>query len=171
MVRTQRFKIKVKTLQLIDEVGTNLGVMQRETAEGLAAAKGLELVLVQQERGGTSAVYRMVTKKQLWENKKREKKARKKDARSVTKEISFTTNIEEHDLSVKVNHMREFLEKTYGVLLSVETRARREEEIARDRGRQRELLAKVAKELASVGTKSDERIVGRKLQCRFRSLV
>ena len=165
-------RIQVKTLHLIDEAGHSLGVMTRETAEGLAAAKGLELSLVQKERGDANAMYRMVSKKQLWDEKKKQKEMKRKDPRSITKEMSFTTNIAEHDLAVKLGHVREFLEKKHSVKLSiVEMRAWGEKERAHEKVRQKELMARVVKEVASVGMKAKENAVGRKLVCLFRAIV
>ena len=53
--------------------------------------------------------------------------AQKKGPRSVTKEITVSVKIAEHDLAVKVNRMREFLEKKHSVKLWVKTKVRRQE--------------------------------------------
>ena len=41
--------------------------------------------------------------------------------------ITVSVKIAEHDLAVKVNHMREFLEKKHSVKLWVKTKVRRQE--------------------------------------------
>ena len=110
-------RIRVDSLLLIDENGSNLGVMDRETALQLADSKGVQIVQVRKETPESEAVFRLVSRKQLWEDEKRKKEAQKKDPRSVTKEITVSVKIAEHDLVVKVNHIREFLEKKHSVKL------------------------------------------------------
>ena len=73
-----------------------------------------------------------------------------KDPRSVTKEITVSVKIAEHDLAVKVNHMREFLEKKHSVKLWVKTKVRRQEYLAAERKKQLKMLEEVAKSLEDV---------------------
>ena len=82
--------------------------MDHETAVRLADSKGVQIIQVWKETPELEAVFRLVSRKQLWERKK---ESPKKDPRSVTKEITVSVKIAEHDLAVKVNHMRNFLEK------------------------------------------------------------
>ena len=58
--------------------------------------------------------------------------------------------IAEHDLAVKVDHMREFLEKRHSVKLWVKTKVQREEHLAAERKKQLKMLEEVAKSLEDV---------------------
>ena len=162
----------MKTLQLIDEQGNNLGMMDTVTALQLASAKGLEIVQVKKESPDTNAVCKLVSKKQLWEDEKREKERKKKDPRNITKEITVSTTIGDHDLAVKVNHMRGFLQKTHNVKLCIQTRFRRGVDISAVREAQVAMLEKMEKELEGVGVKVGKEVLHRRrLVCSFKSLV
>ena len=97
--------------------------MDRETALQLADSKGVQIIQVRKETPESEAVFRLVSRKQLWEDEKRKKEAQRKDPRSVTKESTVSVKIAEHDLAVK---MREFLEKKHNVKPWVKTNVRRQ---------------------------------------------
>ena len=109
---------------------------------------------------------------QLWEEEKREKQVQRKDPRSVTKEITVSVKIAEHDLAVKVNHMREFLEKKHSVKLWVKTKVRRQEYLAAERKKQlQRMLEEVTKSLEGVAVRETEQNLHRnRLVCTFRPL-
>ena len=138
-------RIRVNSLLLIDENGSNLGVMDRETALQLADSKGLQIIQVRKETPESEAVFRLASRKQLWDDEKRKKQAQKKDPRNVTKEITVSVKIAEHDLAVKVSHMRKFLEKKHSVKLWVKIKVQRAEHLAAERKKQLRMLEKVAK--------------------------
>ena len=164
-------RIRVDSLLLIDENGSNLGVMDRETALQLADSKGVQIIQVRKETPESEAVFRLVSRKQLWEDEKRKKEAQRKDPRSVTKEITVSVKIAEHDLAVKVNHMREFLEKKHSVKLWVKTKVRRQEYLAAERKKQLKMLEGVAKSLEDVAVREAEQNHHRnRLVCTFRPL-
>ena len=98
-------------------------------------------------------------------------KYKKKDPRSVTKEITVSVKIAEHDLAVKVNHMREFLEKKHSVKLWVKTKVRRQEYLAAERKKQLKMLEEVAKSLEDVAVRHTKQNHHRnRLVCTFRPL-
>ena len=164
-------RIRVDSLLLIDENGSNLGVMDRETALQLADSKGVQIIQVRKETPESEAVFRLVSHKQLWEDEKRKKQVQRKDPRSVTKEITVSVKIAEHDLAVKVNHMREFLEKKHSVKLWVKTKVRRQEYLAAERKKQLRMLEEVAKSLEDVAVRETEQNLHRnRLVCTFRPL-
>ena len=79
--------------------------------------------------------------------------------------------IAEHDLAVKVDHMREFLEKKHSVKLLVKTKVRRAEHLATKRKKQLRMLEEVAKSLEDVGIREAEQNLHRnRLVCIFRPL-
>ena len=107
----------------------------------------------------------------MWEEERRKKQVQKKDLRSVTKEITVSVKIAEHDIAVKVNHIREFLEKKHSVKLWVKTRVRRQEYLAAERKKQLRLLEEVAKSLEDVVVRDTEQNLHRnRLVCTFRPL-
>ena len=145
----------------------------------LAEGKGLEVVLVKKETSDAKAIFKLVTRKQIWDDEKRRKEQNKKDPKSVMKEVSLTTNIGEHDLAVKVSHIREFLDKLHAVRVSVEVRRergppeqRRRKEDGSPRERQRELLDMISKAVEDIGKRGDGgNTQGNKLVCTFKSLL
>lgn len=167
-------QVKVKTLQLIDENGTNLGTMASGMAVRLADAKGLKLVQMRKETPDSTAVFKLFTTKELWGEQKREKQANRTDPRNITKEITISTQIAEHDLNVKMGHMREFLEKKHNVRVYIESRVRRldERQLSIVQKQQAEMLQMIEKKLEDVGMKAGKENVRRnKMVCTFRSLV
>ena len=103
--------------------------------------------------------------------KSAKKQVQRKDPRSVTKEITVSVKIAEHDLAVKVNHMWEFLEKKHSVKLWVKTKVRRQEYLATERKKQLRMLEDVAKSLEDVAVRQTEQNLHRnRLVCTFRPL-
>ena len=137
-LKKRRKKIAIpKTAQVIDEEGNNLGVMSSDIILKLAESKNLSLSEVRKPSEEVLAVYmyRLYTKKQRLEEDKKKKVANKKDPKNMTKDITITTRIGQHDLDVKISHMKKFLEKQHAVRMFVQTRytrgMREEEEAAR----------------------------------------
>ena len=166
--------LKAKLVRVIDENGSNLGEMNSTMAVQLADGRGLELILVQRETKDSVPTYKLVSKKQLWDANKRKKQQSKKDPRRVTKNISLTTSIGEHDLLTKLEHIKDFLNKLHSVRVTVESKKRRLDEAQRERekGEQRKMLAEIEKGLEGLGTKfSQETFFGNRLNCTFQSIV
>ena len=161
----------MKDFLLIDEAGHNLGVMARDTALQLAESKGFEIVQVRKETPEVKAVCKLVSKQQIWEEKKQQKQS-KKDPRNITKEVSISTSIAEHDLAVKVHQMKGFLEKQHNVKVSVEAKVRRGEPLPGEKEKQKELIGSMVKELKGVGIQvAPENFKRFRLVCTFKSLL
>jgi translation initiation factor IF-3 len=62
--------------------------------------------------------------KYLYDQKRKQKLAKKKTHRVDTKEIKLRPNIDPHDFGIKVKHAREFLEKGNKVKITVRYRPR-----------------------------------------------
>jgi translation initiation factor IF-3 len=60
----------------------------------------------------------------IYEQKKKEKDARKKQHTVVVKEIRMRPKTDDHDLEYKLNHAREFIEHKYKVKFTVQFRGR-----------------------------------------------
>lgn len=101
-------------------MGTQLGVMEKKDAYEMADARQLDLVLINGKT--TPPVFKIMdADKHRFEEQKREKaqKAKQREQIIVIKEIRLNPSIGEHDLTVKLNRMVEFLQKGNKVRVSV----------------------------------------------------
>ena len=116
-------KIRLKEVQVIDDQGQKLGVMNTKEAIDLAYEKNLDLVLV--APNANPAVCKMMNYgKYKFEQAKKEKEARKKQKTFELKEIRVTPNTEEHDFNFKVKNARKFLNEGCKVKITVRFRGR-----------------------------------------------
>lgn len=106
---------------VIADDGKNLGTMDAYVARQLAYDKGLDLVCVQPD--ARPPVCRIIDKGK-WEYEKKKKDRANRQHNVTTKEIRFSINIADHDLGIKVNHMRDMLGKGHPVKISVKMRGR-----------------------------------------------
>ena len=158
-------------MRLIDEQSTNLGVMNSEIAVKLAESKNLKLVEVQKPSPDSEAVYRLFTSKQQWEEAKKKKKSAKADPINTTKDITIFSRIGEHDLAVKLSHLRDFLERGHSARVFVQTKYRKGMSEVREREGRREMVGKIAAELEGLGEKVSEALHQRRgIVCLFRPL-
>ena len=173
-VKKRGRRIQAKTFQLIDEEGNSLGDMDRETALHIAEGKGLDIVEVRKESKDTTAICKLVSKRQLWEEGKRDREQAKKNPRNVTKEVKLSSNISEHDLAVKLAHCKEFLEKLHNVKITVEAKSKKLAGTPEEQKTQSELMDNIAKSLEGVGGKVSKEsfgVNGKMLVCTFKSTV
>jgi translation initiation factor IF-3 len=130
----------------VDDEGNQLGVVTVSEGIQKAAEKGLDLVEV--APNVDPPVCRIMDySKFKYEQKKKEKLAKKKQHVTHMKEIRFKPQIEEHDYQVKLKHIKEFLEEKDKVRVSLRFRGR--ENVHKELGR--ELLLRVASDVAALG--------------------
>ena len=168
--------IKEKEILVIDETGENLGILSADMAVQMARGRGLELTQVQKGNEGSNAVYKFVSKKQLYDEKKEQKQRTKKDPLNVMKTVQISTKIGEHDLDIKLNRIEQFLAKSHTVRVSIEGKFRRyfsDSEVAHEKKRRVELLKSVETKLTGLGSKVTKDGVpeGRNLRCDFRPVA
>ena len=138
--------IRAPSILVINTDSEQLGVMSSLKALQIAQDAGLDLVEIAPQ--ANPPVCRIMDYgKYKYEQRKREREERKKQKNYEMKEIRFRPSIEEHDFSVKVNHLRKFLETGHKTKITV--RFRRMELAHKERGT--EIMMKVAKELQEVG--------------------
>ena len=114
-------QIRITPLRVVDAGGGMVGILPREEALSLARQTGLDLVEVAPtERPPVCRI--MDYGKFKYQQKK--KSAKQKQHQVHIKEIRLRPKIGEHDLMVKVNHAREFLEHKQKVLINVMFRGR-----------------------------------------------
>ena len=116
-------EIRLKEVQLIDDVGQKLGVMETSKALDIAYEKNLDLVLVA-PNGNPPVCKIMNYGKYKFEQAKKEKEAKKKQKVLETKELRITPNTEEHDFNFKAKNARKFLEDGCKVKITVRFRGR-----------------------------------------------
>lgn len=81
-------------------------------AEALAKADEEELDLVEISPKADPPVCRIIDyKKFLYNQKKKEKEIKSKQAKVVVKEVRFGPNTDDHDFEFKLNHAKKFLEE------------------------------------------------------------
>lgn len=111
-------------MRLVDEDGKQLGIVPVDEAIERAAAKSLDLVEVSPDSDPPVCRIMDYTKFR-YDQKRKQKAARKKTVKVDIKEIKLRPNIDPHDFGIKLKQAREFLEK--GNKLKITVRYRRGE--------------------------------------------
>ncbi len=116
-------QIRDKELRIIDEDGTQLGIMSAKEAQSLATQKNLDLVKI--SPNANPPVCKILDYgKYRYDLQKKEKEAKKKQKQTQVKEIRLSTFIEEHDISVKAATAAKFLKDGDKVKVSLRFRGR-----------------------------------------------
>lgn len=115
--------IRAKELLVIGSDGSNYGVITR--GEALRKAQDLELDLVVVAPDAKPPVAKIMDyKKFRFEQKKKQKEAKRNQKVTVVKEVQLSPVIEKHDLETKANIARKFLEKDNRVKVTLRFRGR-----------------------------------------------
>ena len=140
-------RIRAREIRVIDEEGTQLGVMTPGDALALAEERGLDLVEV--APNGTPPVCRIMDYGKYRYQMKRKAHEAKKHQKSITvKEVKFRPNTDEHDYEFKKNHIIRFLNQGDKVKANVWFRGR--EIVHKEIGRA--LIQRLVEELEEIGT-------------------
>ena len=108
---------------MIDKKGEQVGVLSNDKALELAADSGLDLVEV--SPNAEPPVCKILDHgKHLFEQKKKNQGAKKKQKTIQVKEIKFRPVIEQGDYEVKVNRIKDFIEQGNKVKISLRYRGR-----------------------------------------------
>jgi len=141
-------QIRAKEVRLIDQDGKQIGIVPLQEALRIAEERGLDLVEI--VPNANPPVCKLLDYgKFLYELKKKEKEARKKQKEHSmeVKDMNLSLRIDEHDLRVKLKHMREFLED--GDKVRVRIRFRGRESAHPELGDK--LVSKIVEELSDCG--------------------
>ncbi len=115
--------IRTSTVRLIDEEGSQKGVMPTSEALGIAREIGLDLVEISPD--ANPPVCKLLDYgKYKFEQEKKNRESKRKQKQTKLKEIRMQPKIEKHDLAFKVKHIREFLEDGNKVKVTVRFRGR-----------------------------------------------
>lgn len=108
---------------MIDENGSQVGVIPTNQALEIATTRGLDLVEV--AANVRPPVCRIMDYgKFLYEQSKKIKVAKKKQHTVQLKEVRFRPKTEEHDYSFKLKHIKDFLTDGFKVKISIVFRGR-----------------------------------------------
>jgi len=116
-------QIRISPVRLIDDDGTQVGIVSIEEARNRAEEKGLDLVEVAPD-ARPPVVKLMDYGKFKYEQARAAREARKKQHHIQVKEVKFRPGIEEHDYEFKSRHARRFLEEGNKVKLTMMFRGR-----------------------------------------------
>jgi translation initiation factor IF-3 len=133
--------IRAKEVRVIDPEGKQIGIIPTKEALSAAAEYGLDLVEVS-PNANPPVCKIMDYGRYRYEQTKKKQEAKKKQTTFQVKEIKIRPKTGEHDLQVKLNHIKKFIEKKDKVKVSVLFRGR--EITLSQRGR--ELLDQIAEE-------------------------
>ena len=156
-------RIRAREVRVIDEEGTQLGVMPPQQALRFAEERGLDLVEV--APNGTPPVCRIMDYGKYRYQMKRKAHEAKKHQKSVTvKEVKFRPNTDEHDYEFKKNHIIRFLKQGNKVKANVWFRGR--EIVHKEIGRA--LIQRLIEEIEEIGEVEDQpRMERNNLICIF----
>ena len=116
-------EIRAKEVQLIDSTGDNKGVVDFQTAMGMAEAAGLDLVEISPNT--TPPVCKILDfGKYKFQAQKKAAEARKKQKVVEVKEIKLRPMIDDHDYDVKMRSMKRFFEEGDKVKITLRFRGR-----------------------------------------------
>jgi translation initiation factor IF-3 len=115
--------IRARQVRVIDPEGNQIGVIPIEQALAAAAEFGLDLVEVS-PNADPPVCKIMDYGRYRYEQTKKKHEAKKKQASFKLKEIKVRPKTGEHDLKVKVDHIKEFLSKKDKVKVTVMFRGR-----------------------------------------------
>ena len=120
--RTNQF-IQAAEVRLIDDKGEMLGVFPLEDARKRAAAVKLDLVEI--VPGAEPPVCKIMDYgKYKFEAQKKQHASKKKQKTVQLKEVKLRPNIDTHDLNIKINRAKKFLENGDKVKFSMRFRGR-----------------------------------------------
>jgi translation initiation factor IF-3 len=102
-------RIRVREVRVIDEDGTQLGIMPPPQALAIARQKGLDLVEI--AATAVPPVCRIMDfGRYQYQEQKRARSAKKHQKVILVKEIKFRPKVDEHDYQFKKKHIERFLE-------------------------------------------------------------
>ena len=116
-------EIRDKEIRLIGADGAQLGIMSAAEANDMAEEQGLDLVKI--SPNATPPVCKIMDySKFCYDQKKREKDARKNQKVVEIKEIRMSPSIDTNDLNTKIKNAQKFLKEGNRVKVSVRFRGR-----------------------------------------------
>lgn len=152
-------EIRVREVRVIDESGGQVGVLATDQARQLARDRGVDLVEIAPD--ASPPVCKMLDYGRfLYEQKKKQRKAKKKQHAQEIKEVWLRPLTDKHDVLTKVAHAREWLLDGDKVVFTVRFRGR--EMAHKDIGQQ--VLGTIKRELVDyIKIERDVRMEGNRM--------
>ncbi|XP_027444928.1 translation initiation factor IF-3, mitochondrial [Zalophus californianus] len=113
-------KIHERVIHVLDEAGNDLGNMHR--ADVIRLMNERDLRLVKRDSGVEPPQYQLLTGAQIHKEQLRLReleKARPKPGPTLTKELTFSSTIGQHDLDTKNKQIQQWIEKKYKVQITI----------------------------------------------------
>jgi len=150
-------QIRAREVRLIGSDGKQVGIVPLEDARRQAEAAELDLVEVAPD--ATPPVCKIIDyRKVIYEQRRKEREARKHRRHVEIKEVKMRPTIDPHDYEIKMRRVREFLGDGHKVKITIMFRGR--EMAHTERGRN--LLMHVAEDVVDLGAMEDRMVqVGR----------
>ncbi|QEX46660.1 translation initiation factor IF-3 [Mycoplasmoides gallisepticum] len=110
--------IKFDSFTLIDENGTNLGVVTKEAALAMGDSKGLDVVVIS-NNPSTVIAKLMDYGKHVYEQKRKKRDSKKKQTVVKVKEINFKAGVGDHDIEWRAKKSIEWLNDGFHVKFTI----------------------------------------------------
>uniref|UniRef100_A0A8C3X6T7 Translation initiation factor IF-3, mitochondrial n=1 Tax=Catagonus wagneri TaxID=51154 RepID=A0A8C3X6T7_9CETA len=113
-------KIHERIIHVLDEQGNDLGHMHRANVIRLMAERDLRLV--RRDPGAEPPQYQLLTGAQIHQERLRLREVERAEPKArptLTKELTFSANIGQHDLDTKCKQIQQWIEKKYRVQITV----------------------------------------------------
>ncbi|XDC58768.1 hypothetical protein R6Z07M_009950 [Ovis aries] len=113
-------KINERIIHVLDEQGNDLGHMHRANVIRLMTERDLRLV--KRDASAEPPQYQLLTGAQIHQERLRLREAERaapKLGPTLTKELTFSSNIGQHDLNTKSKQIQQWIEKKYKVQITV----------------------------------------------------
>ncbi|KAI4581439.1 hypothetical protein MJG53_009882 [Ovis ammon polii x Ovis aries] len=113
-------KINERIIHVLDEQGNDLGHMHRANVIRLMTERDLRLV--KRDASAEPPQYQLLTGAQIHQERLRLREAERaapKPGPTLTKELTFSSNIGQHDLNTKSKQIQQWIEKKYKVQITV----------------------------------------------------
>ncbi len=144
-------KIQSPELMIIDEDGSNLGVLSK--AEALEEAIRRELDLVEVSPKANPPIAKFLDYGSFkYQKEKQERKAKAKQKTSETKTIKMSARIGDHDLSIRAEQGAKFLAEGHKVRLELQLRGRENQHADLAKETIKEIIEKIKDQLKENNT-------------------
>ncbi|KAM4860304.1 translation initiation factor IF-3, mitochondrial isoform 1-T2 [Thomomys bottae] len=112
-------KISERIIRVLDENGNDLGLMHRANVIKLMDERQLRLVKTNAD--AEPPEYQLMTGKQIHQEQLRQRKKEnsQETGPTVTKGLTFSSNIAQHDLNTKSKQIQQWIEKKYKVQVTI----------------------------------------------------
>ncbi|XP_066225350.1 translation initiation factor IF-3, mitochondrial [Saccopteryx leptura] len=163
-------KISERIIHLFDEKGNDLGNLHR--ADVIRLMDERDLRLVQRKPSTGPPEYQLMTGTQIHEERLRlreREKARPKTGPALTKELTFSSNIGQHDLDTKSKQIQQWIEKNYKVQVTI----KKAKNVEEPENKMEELFNQILQTMPGIATFSSRPQPvkgGKAVTCVFRHL-